>query len=165
MKKAILSLLFIVGFGAYAFYNYASGNNSSNTAPVVLSDSAGSPASTPDPTPAAPAPVKTVPAVVPVKKPTGQYVDGMYVGDAADAYYGNVQVKITISGGKLTNVAFLQYPTDRSTSRYINQQAMPVLRQEAIRAQSARVDGVSGASDSSAAFQQSLASALAQAKA
>jgi uncharacterized protein with FMN-binding domain len=74
-------------------------------------------------------------------------------------------VKATISGGKLTDVTFLQYPNDRNTSVYINQQAMPQLRAEALQAQSAKVDGVSGASDSSAAFVQSLASALAKAKA
>ncbi len=60
---------------------------------------------------------------------------------------------------------FLQYPDTHSTSVYINQQAMPYLQQEAIQAQSANVNIVSGATDTSIAFQQSLASALAQAKA
>jgi uncharacterized protein with FMN-binding domain len=95
----------------------------------------------------------------------GQYTDGTYTGTAANAYYGNIQVAATISGGKLTNVTFLQYPNDRSTSRFINQQAMPQLKAEAIQAQSANVDGVSGASDSSGAFKESLASALSQAQA
>ena len=91
------------------------------------------------------------------------YKDGTYTGSVADAYYGNVQVQATISGGKITDVTFLQYPNDNGTSMYINSQAMPLLKQEAIAAQSANVDGVSGASETSPAFQQSLASALNQA--
>lgn len=75
-----------------------------------------------------------------------------------------VQVKATIQNGKIVAVDFLQYPNDRRTSQYINSQAMPILQSEAIQAQSANVDIVSGATDTSMAFQQSLASALAKAK-
>lgn len=96
----------------------------------------------------------------PTATPQGKYKDGTYVGDAADAFYGNIQVQVTITGGKITDVAFLQYPNDRSTSVFINSQAMPLLKQEAIQAQSAQVDGVSGATASSGAFIQSLQSAL-----
>ena len=94
----------------------------------------------------------------------GMYRNGSYTGSAADAYYGTVQVRATIQGGRLSNVEFLQYPNDRGTSIYINGIAMPQLTQEAITAQSAQVDGVSGATATSQAFIQSLASALAQAK-
>lgn len=94
----------------------------------------------------------------------GLYADGSYTGSPADAYYGTVQVKVIVSGGQITGVQFLQYPSDRSTSRYINGQAMPMLTQEAIQAQSANVNGVSGATATSGAFVQSLASALALAK-
>ena len=93
----------------------------------------------------------------------GQYKDGTYTGNPADAFYGNIQVQAIISGGRITDVQFLQYPNDRSTSIAINSQAMPYLKQEAIQAQSANVDIVSGATDSSQAFQESLASALSQA--
>jgi uncharacterized protein with FMN-binding domain len=110
----------------------------------------------PKPTPA--------PTPAPAPKPVGQYADGSYTGSAADAYYGTVQVKAVISGGKIADVQFLQYPNDRSTSRYINSQAMPLLTQEAIQAQSANVSGVSGATATSDAFVQSLTSALALAK-
>lgn len=93
------------------------------------------------------------------------YKDGIYAGNVADAFYGNIQVKAIIAGGKITDVQFLQYPNDRSTSIEINQQAMPFLKQEAIQAQSANVDIISGATDSSRAFRESLQSALDQAKA
>lgn len=89
-----------------------------------------------------------------------KYKDGTYTGDVADAFYGYVQVKVTISGGKITDVQFLQYPNDRQTSVYINSQAIPYLKQEAIAAQSANVAGVSGATQTSRAFIESLQSAL-----
>lgn len=119
------------------------------------------PVSTPTPA-ATPAPVATTPT--PPPQPKGLYVDGSYTGSVADAYYGNVQVQAIISGGKISDVQFLQYPNTHSTSVYINSQAIPYLKQEAIQAQSANVDIVSGATDTSMAFQQSLAAALAQAK-
>ena len=92
------------------------------------------------------------------------YKDGSYIGSAADAVYGNIQVQAVIQNGKLADVTFLQYPNDRTRSVAINTVAMPNLKQEAIQAQSAQVDVVSGATDSSNAFVQSLASALNQAK-
>ena len=94
---------------------------------------------------------------------TGTYKDGTYTGSVADAYYGNVQTKATISGGKITNVTFLQYPHTHSTSVFINQQAMPYLQQEVIQTQSAHVNIVSGATYTSQAFIQSLSRALSQA--
>lgn len=94
----------------------------------------------------------------------GRYKNGTYTGSVADAFYGNLQVQAVISGGRITDVIFLQYPNDNSTSQYVNSQADPMLKQEAIQAQSAQVDIISGASASSQAFRQSLADALAQAK-
>ena len=110
---------------------------------------------------AVPKPVPVAPA--PVAVPKGQYRDGSYTGASTDAYYGNIQVKVVVSGGKISDVQFLDYPQDRSNSVRINTYAMPLLKSEAIKVQSANVDGVSGASFSSAAFKKSLASALAQA--
>jgi len=96
---------------------------------------------------------------------SSQYKDGTYTGSVADAYYGNVQVSTTVSGGKITGVKFLQYPDTHSTSVMINQQAMPYLQQETIQSQSANVQIISGATFTSQAFQQSLTSALSQAHA
>src|SRR6476620_8591270 len=71
--------------------------------------------------------------VSPAKTPTdtgsqnqtaAQYKDGEYTGKVADAFYGNLQVKAVIQGGKIIDVAFLQYPDDRQTSIEINKQAM-----------------------------------------
>ena len=94
----------------------------------------------------------------------GGFKDGSYTGSVEDAFYGNIQVQATISGGRLTDVQFLQYPNDRHDSIEINSQSNPILAQEAIQAQSAHVDIVSGATDSSEAFVRSLQSALDKAK-
>jgi uncharacterized protein with FMN-binding domain len=95
---------------------------------------------------------------------TGKYKDGSFTGSEADAFYGYIQVKAIITGGKLADVIFLQYPNDRRDSIQINEYAMPKLKQQAITTQSAKVDGVSGATDTSQAFIQSLGDALSQAK-
>lgn len=91
------------------------------------------------------------------------YKDGQYTGSVADAYYGYIQVLAIVSGGKLTDVRFLQYPNDQPNSVAINSQAMPYLKQEALQAQSAHVNIISGATDTSQAFVQSLSSALSRA--
>lgn len=108
-----------------------------------------------------PQPQNSMQMTIPAK---GSYKDGVYTGTVEDAYYGYIQVQVSISNGLISDVTFLQYPNDNSTSRFINSQAMPMLKQEAIQAQSTQVDIVSGASDSSMAFQKSLRNALASAK-
>ena len=108
--------------------------------------------------------VVATPKPTPAPVVTGQYKDGTYTGSVADAYYGNVQVSATIAGGKISDVQFLQYPGDRRTSIEINSQAMPFLKTEAIQAQNANVEIVSGATETSLAFRESLGSALNQAK-
>ncbi|SRR5260221_10710473 len=100
----------------------------------------------------------------PTATPKGTYRDGQYTGSVADAFYGNVQVRAIIQGGKLTDVQWLDYPRDRRTSQEINFQATPWLKQEAIQAQSAQVDFISGATLTSQAFVESLQYALNQAK-
>ena len=160
MKKTLTSLVFILAFAGYAIAQHL------GSAPATFAATLPATAATaqqPSAQPARSAPPPQ-PAAVAAKK-TGLYTDGTYTGSVADAYYGNVQVQVTIAGGKLTDVQFLQHPGGRSTSVYINSQAMPMLTQEAIAAQSANVSGVSGASETSMAFVQSLTSALAQAKA
>jgi uncharacterized protein with FMN-binding domain len=95
--------------------------------------------------------------------PSSQYKDGTYTGSIANAYYGNVQVQAVISNGKITTVNFLQSPNENPNSIYVNQQAMPYLKQEAIQSQSSKVNLITGATFTSQAFMQSLANALSQA--
>ncbi|MDQ5954768.1 MAG: hypothetical protein QG583_696 [Patescibacteria group bacterium] len=187
MKKIILSLILVFGFAGYAL-NYRIVNTD---APVVLTPEPDKPqvaltlptytpsAEPVTPTPANPKPTpKPVPTPTPKPTPTptptpvtppvvvntGKFKNGTYTGDSIDAYYGYVQVKAVISGGKITDVQFLDYPQDRQTSQKINNRAMPYLISEAIKAQDSNVNTVSGASFTSKAFRKSLASALVKAK-
>ena len=72
-------------------------------------------------------------------------------------------MQVTISGGEITDVKFLDYPSHARTSVRINKQVMPWLTEEAIQAQSANVNFISGASATSIGFRGSLSSALEQA--
>jgi uncharacterized protein with FMN-binding domain len=86
-----------------------------------------------------------------------------YTGDAVQIRWGTVQVQATVENGQLTDVTALSYPTSDGHSAQLSAMAIPALEQQAISAQSASLDGVSGASYTSAAFAQSLQSALVQA--
>ena len=94
----------------------------------------------------------------------GKYKDGAFTGSIEDVYYGNVEVKAIIVNGNLQDVIFLQYPSDRPNSITINTRAMPILKSEAIKIQDSNVDTVTGATQTSKGFRNSLLSALAQAK-
>lgn len=93
------------------------------------------------------------------------YRDGSYTGPAMDAYYGLLRVRVDVRGGRITAIRVLQYPSDNPTSRYINSQALPMLKSEVIQAQSVFVYMVSGATLSSNAFLRSTYFALRQARA
>jgi uncharacterized protein with FMN-binding domain len=81
-------------------------------------------------------------------------------GDTVQTRWGPVQVKVTIKNGKITDVTAVQYPSDNPRDQEINQYALPQLRTEALAAQSASIDTVSGATYTSQGYQQSLQSAL-----
>ncbi len=87
-------------------------------------------------------------------------VSGRFVGSAVQTQYGVVQVAVTVADGKITKVTFPQLTAYDQQSAYINGQAAPILVQETMSAQSARIDTVSGASYTSAGYLQSLQSAL-----
>jgi len=95
----------------------------------------------------------------------GGYKDGTYTGPVTDAVYGQIQVVVTVAGGKITGVDVPVYPNAPGHTSDVTATAIPALKQEALTVQSANVDIVSGATQDSEAFQQSLAAALAQAKA
>jgi len=88
---------------------------------------------------------------------------GRFTGAVVETMYGPVQVAISVSGGRVTDVTALQLPSDRRRSAEISQYAGPILRSEALQAQSARIDTVSGATYTSQGYEQSLQSALDQA--
>ncbi len=90
---------------------------------------------------------------------------GTYTGTAVQTRYGAVQVQVTISNGKITAVTTLQAPSGDQHSSSISAAATPILASEALTAQSAKIDTVSGATFTSQGYMTSLQSALDQAAA
>ncbi len=172
MKKFFLSVSVVAAFVLYSFIRQNTVPATAPTSPITDAAPTPEPTSPPIPSPTQGSkttlpvfPNATAMPTAPPPTPTtavkrGQYRDGSYIGDTFDAFYGNIQVQAVVSGGRLTDVKILQYPNDRRTSVAINSQALPMLQQEAIQAQSANVDIISGASDTSSAFVQSLGTAL-----
>ena len=150
MRKIIISVFVIVAFAIYSLH--------------VRSESAEVAATTTSLQAAPPSAVVAASSAASVQASNASYKDGTYTGTSADAYYGFIRVQAVISNGRLTNVEFLQYPDDHRESIEINTHAMPILKQEALSAQGAQVDGVSGATDTSQAFIESLSSALSRAR-
>lgn len=94
--------------------------------------------------------------------PTSPGVSGQFVGPMAADPYGDVEVKITVQAGKITDVAVLAMPMGGHSGRISNFVA-PILRTQALTAQSARINGVSGATYTSQAYATSLQGAIDQA--
>ena len=83
-----------------------------------------------------------------------------YTGSVAQTRWGPVQVKITVQDGKLTKVTVLQQPNGNRRDQEINDQALPILIDETVSAQSAKIDMVSGATVTSEGYLQSLQAAI-----
>ena len=113
---------------------------------------AGSAVPTPSPAPATPSGTRPT--------TNGNVAGGTYDGGVADTPYGPVQVRITLSGGRITNAQTVQTPNESRRDVEINDMAVPQLVQETLQAQSARIDTVSGATYTSEGYIQSLQSAI-----
>lgn len=85
---------------------------------------------------------------------------GTFQGETVQTRWGPVQVQITVSNGKITDVSTLQYPNGDRRSMMISSQVIPWLQQEALRVQSANISGIGGATYTSGGFRGSLASAI-----
>ena len=117
---------------------------------------------TPAPTKSAPVATKSAtPAPSATQAASGKAQSGTFTGDPYTMRYGTVQVKITISNGKITDAVAVQAPSGRD-QRYTDM-AVPVMRQKTLAAQSANITGVSGASYTAYAWYISLQSALTKA--
>lgn len=97
--------------------------------------------------------------------PTTKLANGTYSGTVEETRYGPVQVEVTVSGGKITDVKALQLTDAEQRSIEISNQAAPILRSEVLAAQSASVATVSGATFTTEGYLTSLQSALDKAKA
>jgi uncharacterized protein with FMN-binding domain len=91
---------------------------------------------------------------------SGSSTSGTATGEAIETRYGAAQVKVTVKDGKITNVEAVQLQSNDPRSQMISSSAAPVLQQEVLAKQSAAIDSVSGATYTSASYDQSLQSAL-----
>jgi uncharacterized protein with FMN-binding domain len=81
-------------------------------------------------------------------------------GDAIATQYGNVQLKVTVAGGKITKIEALQLPSNDPKSQEIGAYAEPLLTQSALSKQDGTVDAVSGATYTTNGYASALQSAL-----
>lgn len=159
MRKTIVILIIVTLLGVIAAYEVPAGGAKTTASAQTTSQtptSTGTPSSTTTPSPQNTPPTPAT--------PSAKYKDGTYTGSTASNMYEDIQVAITVSGGKITNVTTPVVNSGSGHSEQINNFAIPQLNQQTIAAQTAQIDGVSGASFTSQSYTQSLQSALDQAK-
>lgn len=153
MRKSIIIVLAVAIIGAVGIYEATRGHTKTPAmTPTSSTSSVAAGSSTSD----------SLSNNSPTATPTS-YKDGTFTGTAEDTPYGTVQVAAVVSGGKITDVKFLQMPQDQGRSTEITQFSEPQLKQSAISKQSAQIDFVSGATSTSMGYEQSLQKALDQA--
>ena len=140
----------------------ATNSNPQPTATVTVT-------ATPTPTPtqtksttkkakATPTKKAVAPTPTPTQTQSSAGANGEFTGTAVDVGYGIVQVKISVSNGKIIDAQAIQAPTGRNGQW--TQRAVPILRQETIAANGSKINGVSGASYTSYGWYTSLVAAL-----
>ena len=85
---------------------------------------------------------------------------GLVLGRTVGTDFGDIQVGLTVKAGKVISAVTLKSPHESAQSRRINTHALPILYRQTVAAQTARIDGVSGATVSSVGYRASLQSAL-----
>ncbi len=164
MKKALVTLaatvIGIVWMATYRVHprpligSAVLSNHVTPPSPAASPSPSASPGASPGPSPSP----GTSPAL-----PQSAGVSGTFTGPAINVFYGDVQVRITVKGGRITDVQTIQMPYQHSYSQYVSQQVAPMLRSEVISAQSASIDVISGATYTSEGYAQSVSGALSQA--
>jgi len=109
----------------------------------------------------APAEPTTAPATTAPATNSKTSINGTFTGPSVFVNYGNVQVKITVVNGRITDAVAVKAPSGKN-DRWTNM-AVPVLKAQTLAAQSANIQGASGASYTSYGWYTSLQGALAQA--
>ena len=146
MKKGIIIILAVAIIGAIGLHEKSGGT------PHLVSPSSTSSGSSTVSSSSSSAPT-----------PSKGYKDGTYTGPTENTPYGPVEISVVVSGGKISNINFLQMPSDLEHSAMLTQYSEPLLKQTTLQAQNANIDFVSGATVTSSGYQQSLQAALDQA--
>ncbi|MCW2922905.1 MAG: FMN-binding protein [Thermoleophilia bacterium] len=143
----------LAGLALVLGYHPRSGGSAAAGTAVTLAD-AGTHTATPTATATVPAPATTTKAT----SATGSVQDISENGRE----FGSIQVTATVTGGKVTNVAIAALQAYDGRSQSIDEYAVPQLQQQTLDAGTARIDGVSGATYTSQAYETSLQAALDQ---
>ena len=146
----------VAGTGATSSASASSSASSTAKATATATKSSKPVATTKAGTAAPTAPATQAPATT---APTA--INGTFTGPSVNVNYGNVQVKITVVNGRITDAVAVVAPSGRN-DRYTNM-AVPILKAQTLKAQSANIQGASGASYTSYGWHTSLQGALAQA--
>lgn len=159
MRKTLLIIATVALLGMVAAYTYPAGQQPApRSAAAVVSPHTNQTTRTASASsPASPASSSA--------QTTGQYKDGTYTGGTYSSDYGDVQVSLTVSGGKIASVSLPTLTEYDQHSREIDGYAVPLLKWQTLQAQSATIDGVSGATYTSSSYMRSLQSAIDKAKA
>ena len=174
MRRAILTLgstaAGLAALLSFKTHSTAAAVADPGATPAASAASTGAP-TTPATTPAKPK-AKASATATPMKpKATASAGSGgmtgtrTVTGAVETTMYGPMQVKVTLDGTKITNVAVVQQTNDGQESTQIDSFSIPKLTAETLTAQSARIDTVSGATTTSQGYIGSLQSALDQATA
>ena len=148
----VTGLVMLLSFKTHAIVNTRAG--AAVNPPAAVTPAAGA---SPEPTGASPSTGATA------KRANPAATRKTVTGSSVDTRYGPVQVKITVTNGKVTSAVAVDYPTGNGRDQEINSSAIPTLEQETLSANSASIDMVSGATYTSEGYITSLQSALDQA--
>jgi uncharacterized protein with FMN-binding domain len=157
MRRALLAFIATVAI-VVGLLHYRT-----SSAPRSLRIALGSPQPGTSGSPTADPSASRVPSLSPASPASPDSGTRTITGPVETNLYGPVQVQITVSGSAITAVKTLVLPTDRARSAYISSVAGPILTQEAMQAQNANIDSVSGASFTSYSFAESLQAAITKA--
>jgi uncharacterized protein with FMN-binding domain len=150
MRRTIAAVISTVA-GLVLLLSFKSHTGSAGAGVVATAPHTTAPKATATPTPKPSAPTTTKKATATTRTVTG---------DTVDTNYGPVQVRVTLKGSTITDVAAIQLPQDKQRDIEIDNFAVPQLRQEALDAQSAQINSISGATYTSEGYIRSLQSAL-----
>ncbi len=165
MKKLAIVFVLVLVLGGYILFQKINGQSTTTAKSPDITTNPTSSAGA-NPTNNATTSTSSAGSGSPIPSQAGgkAYKNGTYTGDTTDAFYGMMQVQVVVAGGKISDVQLLQFPNKPGHTAEVSNEALPILKQEVIQKQSAPVDIISGATQTSDAFNQSLASALAKAQ-
>lgn len=155
MKKTIVIIIAVAILGGAGIYTKSHKSANSNDTAVQGANTSAQTTQT-SPTASAMSPASS-------NSTSSGYKDGTYTGVAEDTAYGTVQVAAVISGGRITDIRFLQMPGPEGHSKEVTAFSESPLKASTLAKQSAKIDFVSGATQTSEGYEQSLQAALDQA--